>query len=336
MHADVLEGGTADDGHETIRDGLATDGRLERERVDFAIREEGVGDGVVEVGQCSDEGAARLGGAFAVGVGQRLDRIDEAVFRGAIVENGALVEHVDLSAQFALAPDGNEHGPGVGTQAGAHFRDDACEVRADPVHLVDEGEPRHVVTRGLTPDSFGLRLHALDPGKHGDRAVEHPHGALNLGGKVDVARGVDDVDAMRHADGGLVQPVVAFRRPGAGDGGSTDGDAFALLDGIVIHGGIAVMHITGAMDRARIEKDAFGQRGLAGIDVRSDADVPRTFDRDMTFDGSTVGVVGLGCVHGDSIGCWFGCRHASPLRRESRIRAQKTPLAHFEEAAGRK
>ncbi len=64
----------------------------------------------------------------------------------------------------------------------------AVEVGADPVHLVDVGDPRHVVLVGLTPDRLGLRLDAGDGVEQRDRAVEHAQRALDLDSEVDVAR----------------------------------------------------------------------------------------------------------------------------------------------------
>ena len=70
------------------------------------------------------------------------------------------------------------------------------EVRAQAVHLVDEADARDVVLVGLAPHRLGLRLHAGDAVEHRDRAVEHAQRALDLDGEVDVAGGVDDVDAV--------------------------------------------------------------------------------------------------------------------------------------------
>jgi hypothetical protein len=88
------------------------------------------------------------------------------------------------------------------------------------------------------------------------------------------------------------------------------------------------MHLPGLMDFAGIKEDALGQCRLPRVDVRGNPDVPRPFDRNIAF------CHGSGGVHGDS---WLvvASRHASSIEGK-KIRAQKTPLAHFEEAAGRK
>ena len=89
------------------------------------------------------------------------------------------------------------------------------EVGAEAVHLVDEAHAGHVVLVGLTPHGLGLGLDAGHAVEHGHGAVEHAQRPLHLDGEVDVARRVDDVDAV----------VV----PEGGGGGGGDGDAALLL-----------------------------------------------------------------------------------------------------------
>ncbi len=62
----------------------------------------------------------------------------------------------------------------------------AVELGADPVHLVDEADPRYAVPVGLPPHGLGLRLHAGHGVEDRDRAVEHPQRALHLHGEVHV------------------------------------------------------------------------------------------------------------------------------------------------------
>ena len=146
------------------------------------------------------------------------------------------------------------------------------------VHLVDEGDARDLVLGRLAPDGFGLRLHAGDAAEHGDRAVEHAHGALDFGREIHVARRVDDVDPVRHAEERLVGAVVLLR-PVAGRGRGGDGDAaLALLLHPVGHG-VAVVHVAHLVDEPGVKEDALGGRRLAGVDVRGDADVARALQR---------------------------------------------------------
>src|SRR5206468_8304094 len=130
---------------------------------------------------------------------------------------------------------------------------------ADAVHLVDERDARHAVPVGLAPDGLGLRLDAADATEHRDRAVEDAQAAFDLDGEVDVARRVDDVDA-----------VVA---PEAGRRGGRDGDAALLLLHHPVHHGGAFVDLADLVADTGVVEDALGRRRLAGIDVSHDADV---------------------------------------------------------------
>ena len=87
-------------------------------------------------------------------------------------------------------------------------------------------------------------------------------GTLHLYGEVHVAGGVDDVDA------------VVFPEAGCGSGGN--GDAALLLLLHPVHGGGAVIRTSPILWLVRgVDREcARGRGGLAGVDVRHDADVP--------------------------------------------------------------
>ncbi len=149
----------------------------------------------------------------------------------------------------------------VGFELGDDLVEGALEVRADAVHLVDETDARDAVLVGLAPHRLGLRLDAGDRVEHGDGAVEHAQRALDLGGEVDVARRVDDVDA-----------VIA---PEARGRGRRDGDAALLLLLHPVHDGGAFVDFTNLVRDPGVEQNPFRSGGLTGIDVRHDADIPR-------------------------------------------------------------
>ena len=133
------------------------------------------------------------------------------------------------------------------------------EVGADAVHLVDVGDPRHVVLVGLAPDGLRLRLDAGDRVEQRDRAVEHAQRALDLDREVDVPGRVDDVDAM----------VLPLR----GGGGGGDRDAALLLLLHPVHHGRALVDLADLVGAPGVVEDALGRRRLTGVDVRHDPDV---------------------------------------------------------------
>ena len=73
------------------------------------------------------------------------------------------------------------------TQALLDLLDDAQEVRALAVHLVDVDDARYAVLVGLTPYGFRLRLYAGGATEHHDSAVQYTQGTLHLDGEVYVA-----------------------------------------------------------------------------------------------------------------------------------------------------
>ncbi len=147
----------------------------------------------------------------------------------------------------------------IGSEALPHHLHRNEEIGADLIHLVDEDHARHAVFVGLTPHRLGLRLNALVGVEQRNRAVEHAQGALDFDGEIDVARRIDDVDA-------LVVPIG--RRRGRGDG-----DAALLLLLHPVHGGSAVVHLADLVALARVVEDPLCGRGLAGVDMRHDSDI---------------------------------------------------------------
>src|SRR6185437_11831395 len=117
----------------------------------------------------------------------------------------------------------------------------------------------------LTPYGLGLRLNALVAVEHAYRTVKHAQRALDLDGEIDVAGGVNDVEAL----------AVPERRRRGG----SDGDAAFLLLLHPIHGRGAVVDFADLMALAGIIEDAFGGRRFTGVDMRHDAEVAIVLDR---------------------------------------------------------
>src|SRR6266545_2403511 len=215
---------------------------------------------------------------LVVGLGQRLDQLvvplgrDLGVRRRDLLD-GVVLTHLGLTAPGQRAhrdqvDDADEVGLGTdrelqhqryGGQPGADHVDAAHELRAGPVQLVDEADPRNAVPVGLPPDGLRLRLDTGDTVEHRDRAVEDAQRALHLDREVDVPRGVDDVDR------------VAL--PRAGRRGGRDRDAALLLLLHPVHRRGAVVDLADLVADPRVEQDPLGRRGLAGVDVSHDPDV---------------------------------------------------------------
>ncbi|KDN82459.1 hypothetical protein KCH_57970 [Kitasatospora cheerisanensis KCTC 2395] len=204
-------------------------------------------------------------------------------------------EQVDHAGEVALPADRHLHGQRHRVEPVADRGDRAVQVRAGPVHLVDERDPRHAVPVGLAPHRFALRLDARDGVEHRHRAVQHAQRPFHLVGEVHVARRVDQV-----------QPVP---RPVATDRSSKDGDAAVALLRIEVGDGGAVVHLAAPVGLTGQEQDALGDGGLPGIHVGEDAEVA---DRGGRGNGNGAGEGGgeVG-AHGPvpfGIGSWNGQR----------------------------
>ena len=80
---------------------------------------------------------------------------------------------------------------------------------------------------------------------------------------------------------GRVDDVDAVIAPEAGGRGRCDGDAAFLFLLHEVHGGGAVMDFADLMRAAGVIEDALGRGGLAGIDMRGNADISVTIERGL-------------------------------------------------------
>src|SRR3954470_10331010 len=213
LDALVLERRAAEDRrHLEVQRRLA-DRRLELVDGDLGLLEDELDELVVVVGDLVEEVLARRLRAIVV-LGRDVDDV-ELLAELVAVDDRLHPDEVDDADEVGLRPDRQLHRHGMRGEAVDHRLHGLVEVRADAVHLVDEGDARDVVLVGLAPDRLGLRLDAGDRVEQRDGAVEHAQRALHLDGEVDVAGRIDDVD-----------PVVV---PLAGRSGGRDRDAALLL-----------------------------------------------------------------------------------------------------------
>ena len=168
-------------------------------------------------------------------------------------------------------PIGSCSDTGSGAEPRGDCGDDGFVVGADAVELVDETDRRHAPALRLAPDGLGLRLHAGDAAEDGHGAVENAQRTLDLDREVHVPRRVDEVHL-----------VLA---PGERRGRRGDRDAALLLLGHPVHRRGAVVNLADLVAAAGVVEEALADRGLAGVDVRDDADVARARDRRVSAHG---------------------------------------------------
>ena len=125
-----------------------------------------------------------------------VDPLELLALRLLVEDRRLHLDEVDDPAVLVFLAERPLDGDGVRPEALLHAVDAHEEVGADLVHLVHERDAGDVVLVRLTPHRLALRLDAVAAVEDRDRAVEDAEAALDFDGEVDVARGVDDVDAV--------------------------------------------------------------------------------------------------------------------------------------------
>ena len=140
-----------------------------------------------------------------------------------------------------------------------HHIEDMVEVCAHDIHLVDVYHTGNIVMVCLSPNCLGLRLNAALGTQYGHTAVKNAERTLDLDGKVNVTRGINDID-----------PGIA---PVAGGSGGGDGYTSLLLLLHPVHGRGALVGLADLVVYAGVVKNTLGRRSLAGVDVSHDTDI---------------------------------------------------------------
>src|SRR5207247_113376 len=116
-------------------------------RASFEVRR---GDAVVELGEQVEHLLAPAGRLRTQLVRHR-PLLDVRPERLRIEDERAVAHEIDDALKGRAGAEGDLDGDGVGVEPLADLMDDRREISPDPVHLVDESEPRHAVLIRLAP-----------------------------------------------------------------------------------------------------------------------------------------------------------------------------------------
>ena len=188
-----------------------------------------------------------------------IDILERSVELLVFPDHALHADEIDQALEVIFGTDRELDCDRLGAEAIDDVLQAFVEIGAGLVHLVGEDDTRNFILVALTPDGFGLRLNALVGIEHAYRAVEHAQRTLDFDGEVDVAGGVDDVEALA--------------APERGGRGRRDGDAALLLLLHPVHRRGTFVHFADLVALAGVIKDALGGRGLTGIDMRHDTEV---------------------------------------------------------------
>ena len=186
----------------------------------------------------------------------------------AIVQvDDAVLQIVDAAEAIAAA-DRPVHRHRVNAQHALDLVEQIERIAARQVELVDERQHRQAAQLADLEQLAGLRLDALGGVDHHHHAVHREQRAVGVFAEVLVARRVEQRQVM--------PAEIEFDR------GRRDRDAALALDvhpvGDDMPIGLAAAHRAGQLDRAGVQQQFLGQRGLAGVWVGNDGEGAAALD----------------------------------------------------------
>ena len=283
LNAAVLVGRTTGNGNQSICNGLLADSSLQFLTSDLLTLQVLFHQDFVVLGNSLNEDVAILLSLLLHVLGDGLAA--HVVAHIVVVDLSVHVNEVNDTAEGILLTDRQLDGHAVGVQTIMQHLDAAEEVSTHGVHLVDVHHTGDFVFISLTPNGLRLRLDTTLCGQNGHRTVQNTQRTLDLNSEVNVARSVDNVDAVTillERDRILLGLGV---RPVAGGSSGSDGDTTLLLLNHPVHRGAAIVDLTDLMVDTGVVQDTLGSGRLAGIDMSHNADISRHLKRN--FSGSS-------------------------------------------------
>jgi len=151
----------------------------------------------------------------------------------------------------------------ISAQNVLHLANNFEEVGTRTVHFINVCDTRHVIFISLTPNGFGLRFNATYCTVSSNGAVKNTQRTLYLSGKVNVSRGINQVD--------FISITGIF--PTSGSSGGSDSDTTFLLLLHPVHCSGTIVYLTDFVGQTRIKQNTFRGCCLSGIDVGHDTDI---------------------------------------------------------------
>jgi hypothetical protein len=128
---------------------------------------------------------------------RNVDLVPGQSLRRVVPDDRLVLDRSIIAAKHLAFAGRNLDRDGVSLEPILHHLDRLLEIGAGTIHLVHEGEPGNAILVRLTPDRFRLGLDAAYGTEKSDGAVKDAERALDFNRKVDMTRGIDDVDLSR-------------------------------------------------------------------------------------------------------------------------------------------
>ena len=169
------------------------------------------------------------------------------------------LDKVDDALEIVFSTDRQLDRHCIALQSFVKHIQNVIEVSSHNVHLVHIYHSWYLIVISLTPYCFGLWLNAALCTKNCYRTVENSQRSLDLNCKVNVTRGVDDIESM-------VLPI-------ASSCSRSNCYTSLLLLCHPVHSGCTIMSFSNFMVYSGIEKDTLGSGGLTCIDMSHDTNI---------------------------------------------------------------
>ena len=180
---------------------------------------------------------------------RNFDRVEfHAAWVGLVVKVSYVLDQIDHALEvFALA-NRNEERVSVTFELRANVIHCAKVIGTRTVHLVDESHAWNAVLVHLTPNGFRLRLHAGNRTENSDGAIKDAQRAFYFSSKVDVTRGIDNIDTVINVS---VRTFFSFPTSRNCSGRNRDTTLALLLH--PVGGRSAIMHFTHLVHHAGVK-----------------------------------------------------------------------------------
>src|SRR3989344_2326098 len=151
---------------------------------------------------------------------------------------------------------------GVGPKTLLNRTQTHVKIPTGSIKLVDETNPGNIVLVSLPPNSFALRLNSHFSVKNYHPTIEYPQRPLNLGGKINVAGGINYIDTVQHSC-----VWAFFSLPKSGSGGGSNGNSALAFLGHPVHDRCSLMHFPDLVGLTSVKQHTLSHRGYPGIDM---------------------------------------------------------------------
>jgi hypothetical protein len=170
------------------------------------------------------------------------------------------VEQINNTDKRGFCPDGHLYRHRHSFQAVSYHPNATPEVGSRSIHFVNETDTRNAKAIRLPPDRLGLGLHSMYGVKDHYPTIKDAQTALHLGGEVNMAWRINDVNAMVP--------------PEASDGRRYYGNAALSLLIHPIGNSRPLIHIAQTMGSTCVKEETLCRGGFARVNMGNNPDVP--------------------------------------------------------------